>query len=52
MKLIEVPIFSVGNLNDPDLHLRGNVNAFVGASSREKKLLLYSGTHWGSAYQP
>ncbi len=52
VRLIEVPMLSVGNLNDPDLHLRGNVNAFVGASSREKKLLLYSGTHWGSAYQP
>lgn len=52
VRLIEVPMVSVGNLNDPDLHLRGNVNAFVGASSREKKLLLYSGTHWGSAYQP
>jgi len=52
VKAIEVPMFSVGNLNDPDLHLRGNVNAFAGASSREKKLLLYSGTHWGSAYQP
>ncbi len=50
--LIEAPMLSVGNLNDPDLHLRGNVNAFAGAGSREKKLLLYSGTHWGSAYQP
>lgn len=49
---IEVPMLSVGNLNDPDLHLRGNVNAFIAARSPEKKLLLYSGTHWGSAFQP
>jgi predicted acyl esterase/plastocyanin len=49
---IDVPMLSVGNLNDPDLHLRGNVYAFRAAKSRQKKLLLYSGTHWGSAYQP
>lgn len=49
---IEVPMLSVGNLNDPDLHLRGNVYAFRIAKSPRKKLLLYSGTHWGSAYQP
>lgn len=50
--LLQVPMLSVGNLNDPDLHLRGNVNAFSQAPSPRKKLLLYSGTHWGSAYQP
>lgn len=49
---IQAPMLSVGNLNDPDLHLRGNVFAFTAAGSRQKKLLLYSGTHWGSAYQP
>ena len=49
---IEVPMLSVGCLNDPDLHLRGNVNAFAAARGPRKKLLLYSGTHWGSAYQP
>ncbi|MEM1798107.1 MAG: CocE/NonD family hydrolase [Candidatus Jordarchaeales archaeon] len=52
LHLIEVPMLSVGNLGDPDLHLRGNVNAFVHARSPKKKLVLYSGTHWGSAYQP
>ncbi len=49
---IDVPMLSVGNLNDPDLHLRGNVYAFSAACSAQKKLLLYTGTHWGSAYQP
>lgn len=49
---IEVPMLSVGNLNDPDLHLRGNVNSFTDAGSPNKKLLLYSGTHWGSSFQP
>jgi len=49
---IDVPMLSVGNLNDPDLHLRGNVFAFREAKSPNKKLLLYTGTHWGSAYQP
>ena len=49
---IDVPMLSVGNLNDPDLHLRGNQTAFMAARTSKKKLLLYSGTHWGSAYQP
>lgn len=49
---IEVPMLSVGGLNDPDLHLRGNVNSFIDARSPHKQLLLYSGTHWGSSYQP
>lgn len=51
-KHLEVPMLSVGCLNDPDLHLRGNVVAFQLAGSPEKRLMLYSGTHWGSAYQP
>ncbi|MEU6559322.1 CocE/NonD family hydrolase [Nocardia nova] len=49
---ITVPMLSVGNLNDPDLHLRGNVEAFLASPGPHKKMLLYSGTHWGSAYQP
>lgn len=49
---IQVPMLSVGGLNDPDLHLRGNINMYIAAGSLHKKLLLYSGTHWGSAYQP
>jgi uncharacterized protein len=49
---VEVPMLSVGGLNDPDLHLRGNVNSFIAARSPQKKLLLYCGTHWGSSFQP
>jgi predicted acyl esterase len=49
---IDVPMLSVGNLNDPDLHLRGNVFAFTAARSPKKKLMLFTGTHWGSSYQP
>lgn len=49
---IDVPMLSVGGLNDPDLHLRGNVRMFAIARSAAKRLLLYSGTHWGSSYQP
>ncbi|MFE0678559.1 CocE/NonD family hydrolase [Streptomyces sp. NPDC058867] len=52
LSTIEVPLLSVGNLSDVDLHLRGNVEAFMAASSPHKKLRLYAGTHWGSAYQP
>lgn len=52
LREIDIPMLSVGNLNDPDLHLRGNVFAFREAISSNKKLLLYTGTHWGSAYQP
>jgi predicted acyl esterase/plastocyanin len=49
---IDTPMLSVGNLNDPDLHLQGNVCAFKEMRSPHKKLRLYTGTHWGSAYQP
>jgi putative hydrolase, CocE/NonD family len=49
---ITVPMLSVGGLSDIDLHLRGNVEAFMAANSKNKKLHLYAGTHWGSAYQP
>lgn len=49
---IDIPMLSVGNLNDPDLHLQGNVYAFKMTRSPHKKLRLYTGTHWGSAYQP
>jgi predicted acyl esterase len=49
---IDVPMLSVGKLNDPDMHLRGNVKAFEAARSPNKKLLLYSGTQWGSSFQP
>jgi predicted acyl esterase len=49
---IEVPMLSVGSLDDPDMHLRGNVTVFMIARSPHKKLLLYTGTHWGSAFQP
>jgi len=52
LKEIDIPMLSVGNLNDPDLHLRGNVFAFREARSPQKKLILYTGTHWGSAFQP
>lgn len=49
---ISAPLLSVGNLSDVDLHLRGNVEGFMAASSPNKRLRLYAGTHWGSAYQP
>jgi putative CocE/NonD family hydrolase len=41
-----VPFYSVGNWTGMGLHLRGNIEAFMHAASRHKKLRIHSGTHF------
>lgn len=49
---IEVPLLSAGNWGGMGLHLRGNVQGFLGAGSRHKWLQMHGGTHWESFYLP
>jgi predicted acyl esterase len=47
---VEVPLLSCGNWGGAGLHLRGNVEAFVRAASRQKWLEVHGGTHWAVFY--
>ncbi|AKH98918.1 putative hydrolase, CocE/NonD family [Hoeflea sp. IMCC20628] len=49
---INVPLFSAGNLGGPGLHLRGNIEGYMGAASSDKWLQLHVGTHYESFYLP
>lgn len=49
---IHVPLLSAGNWGGPGLHLRGNIEGFLGVSSKQKWLSLHVGTHWESFYLP
>ena len=49
---IDVPVLSAGNWGGPGLHLRGNIEGFLGVSSKHKWLSLHTGTHWESFYLP
>jgi predicted acyl esterase len=49
---IEVPVLSAGNWGGMGLHLRGNVQGFLGAGSKQKWLQMHGGTHWESFYLP
>lgn len=49
---IEVPLLSAGNWGGMGLHLRGNIEGFRGAGSRQKWLQMHGGTHWESFYLP
>jgi uncharacterized protein len=49
---IEVPVLSAGNWGGPGLHLRGNIEGFLGVASKEKWLSLHVGTHYESFYLP
>jgi predicted acyl esterase len=42
---ITVPLLTVGNWSGMALHLRGNIEAFMRAASRHKKLRIHAGTH-------
>jgi predicted acyl esterase len=42
---ITVPMFTVGNWSGMALHLRGNTEAFMRATSKHKKLRIHAGTH-------
>ncbi len=49
---IAVPLFSAGNWGGPGLHLRGNIEGFMRAGSRQKWLDMHIGTHFESFYLP
>ena len=49
---IAVPLFSAGNWGGPGLHLRGNIEGFMRAGSRQKWLDMHIGTHYESFYLP
>lgn len=43
---ITVPVFSAGNWGGFSLHLRGNLEGFVNAASKHKKLRVHTGSHF------
>lgn len=47
---VTVPVLSAGNWGGQGLHLRGNVEGFLGAASRQKWLELHGGEHWTLFY--
>jgi uncharacterized protein len=49
---IELPFLSAGNWGGLGLHLRGNVEAFEHAASRQKWLEMHTDTHFASMYLP
>jgi predicted acyl esterase len=48
---VKVPILSAGNLGGTSLHLRGNVEGFVNAVSKDKWLDLHGLEHWTTFYK-
>jgi putative CocE/NonD family hydrolase len=48
---IETPLLSVGNWGGAGLHLRGNIEGFLGARSQRKWLRIHSGDHFSPFYQ-
>jgi predicted acyl esterase len=49
---VQVPILSAGNWGGPGVHLRGNVEGYLRAASKQKWLSMHIGTHWDSFYLP
>ena len=49
---IEVPFLSVGNWGNIGLHLRGNIEAYVSAGSKQKWLRITTGDHIHPFYEP
>jgi predicted acyl esterase len=47
---VDVPLLTAGNWGGHGLHLRGNVEAYVRAASREKWLELHGLEHWTHFY--
>jgi predicted acyl esterase len=43
---ITVPVFSAGNWGGFSLHLRGNIEGFVNAAAKHKKLRVHTGSHF------
>lgn len=42
---ITVPLYSAGNWSGFALHLRGNIEGFMNAASKQKRLRVHTGTH-------
>lgn len=47
---IEVPVLSAGNWSSFALHLRGNVEGYLGAGTQEKWLRVHAGNHFTPFY--
>jgi predicted acyl esterase len=47
---VKVPLLSAGNWGGQGLHLRGNIEGFVGAASTQKWLEMHGGSHWAPFY--
>ncbi|MCC7346686.1 MAG: CocE/NonD family hydrolase, partial [Variibacter sp.] len=47
---VKTPFLSCGNWGGNGLHLRGNVEGFVRAASKEKWLEMHGGSHWAIFY--
>ncbi|MBX6424451.1 MAG: CocE/NonD family hydrolase [Variibacter sp.] len=47
---VEVPVLSCGNWGGNGLHLRGNIEGFMRAASKQKWLEMHGGTHWAVFY--
>ena len=52
LERIEVPLLSAANWGGPGMHLRGNVEGYLQAGSRQKWLFAHIGTHYESFYLP
>lgn len=50
LKAIQVPLMSAANWGGQGLHLRGNFESYLGASSQQKWLEVHGGTHWAVYY--
>ena len=58
LKKITIPVLSAGNWGAFHMHLRGNIEGFLGVSSKNKRLFMFVGSHirpflleWGKAEQ-
>jgi predicted acyl esterase len=47
---VTVPLLSAGNWGGQGLHLRGNIEGFLGAASTQKWLEMHGGSHWAPFY--
>lgn len=50
LELITTPLLSAGNWGGQGLHLRGNVEGYLGAASQEKWLEMHGIEHWTHYY--
>lgn len=50
LSAIEVPLLSAGNWGGHGLHLRGNVEGYLAAGTKQKWLAFHGGAHWAEFY--